>query len=175
MPRVQAEPFEKMLGLGSESDRAKKTVEEIELQYFIAAYSGATKEGLSVIEPSERPDFVCSRSDGTRVGVELVRFVGQPLFDALSIFETIWKKEAKRDGSGWRLEENTILVVQLMDYPLKSLKIHFDRTPLTGHGFKEIWLADYSGIEAYGNIELFGLHPLDWWGYYPQERDKPYG
>ncbi len=38
------------------------------------------------------------------------------------------------------------------------------------HGFAEIWLADYTGLEAYGDIELFCLYPSEQWGgHYTEE------
>ena len=44
-------------------------------------------------------------------------------------------------------------------------------------GFLEVWLADYTGIEAYGDIELFGLKPEKYWGFHERESPslKPYG
>jgi len=45
------------------------------------------------------------------------------------------------------------------------------------YGFDEIWIADYTGLEAYGDIELFCLYPSEWWGFYerPNPYAKPYG
>ena len=45
------------------------------------------------------------------------------------------------------------------------------------YGFDEIWIADYTGLEAYGDIELFCLYPPEWWGFYERENPgrKPYG
>jgi len=52
------------LKLGSEHVRARKEAEELDLGYFLAAYAQAIRRGLRWLESSERPDFICSRSDG---------------------------------------------------------------------------------------------------------------
>jgi hypothetical protein len=61
-----------------------------------------------------------------------------------------------------------------MECPLGEFDSELEPPP-DPHGFKEIWLADYSELEAYGNIELFCLHPDRLWGYYESVRGKPYG
>ncbi len=45
------------------------------------------------------------------------------------------------------------------------------------YGFDEIWIADYTCEEAYGAIDLFCLHPPEWWGYYERHGHswKSYG
>jgi hypothetical protein len=179
-------------GLGKENERAKKMVEEMELEYFLAAYEEATDDPLSLLTSSERPDFICTRPDDTRVGLELVKVVRDPqskwidqvFFNSefmrpvdalLGVFEAVQTKESKRQSPGWKLKENTILVVQVMDCPLDQFAGQFERGSFVEHGFEEIWLADYSELEAYSNIEVFGLYPDHIWGHYSQERGKPYG
>jgi hypothetical protein len=51
------------------------------------------------------------------------------------------------------------------------------KSDFAGYGFVEIWIADYTGIEAYRDIELFGLAPVRWWGYHQRQNPyrKPYG
>ncbi|MCG6538254.1 MAG: hypothetical protein L7F78_26940, partial [Syntrophales bacterium LBB04] len=72
-----------------------------------------------------------------------------------------------------------ILVLQLMDGTLNQLRVVLAdlQDDFTSHGFSEIWIADYSGLEPYGNIELYGLFPMKWWGYHerPWPDRKPYG
>jgi len=72
-----------------------------------------------------------------------------------------------------------MLVLQLVDGTLDNIMWVFDglRDDFVDHGFEEVWLADYSGQEAYGDIELFGLFPARWWGYHrrPCPYRKPYG
>jgi hypothetical protein len=46
----------------------------------------------------------------------------------------------------------------------------------TEHGFQEVLIADHSGLDAYGDVELFGLFPKTLWGYHERVyRGKPYG
>jgi hypothetical protein len=166
-------------------------VEEMELRYFLASYARGIGGLLQVRDSGERPDFICVRSDGSLVGVELSKVVRDPesrwadevLFqrdhmdpvEALQgVYNRIGDKEFKRRGPNWRLRDDAILVVQVMECPL----IHFQsllEPPPDPHGFKEIWLADYSELDAYGNIEIFALHPAQLWGHYPSNRGKPYG
>jgi hypothetical protein len=65
-----------------------------------------------------------------------------------------------------------------MDCPLSDLHRYLDRSSPQDYadlGFVEIWVADYSELEAYGTIELFGLYPPEFWGYHELDRGKPYG
>ena len=48
-------------------------MEEIELEYFLDAYFLSGTRELAVLSSSERPDFICSASDGSTVGLELVK------------------------------------------------------------------------------------------------------
>lgn len=54
----------------SEHEMVKKQVEEEALGYYLKALHDATGERL-LLWPSERPDFIGYRSDGSPVGVEL--------------------------------------------------------------------------------------------------------
>jgi len=192
MPRIAALIESFSLKLGAEHVRAKKLVEEIELEYFLEAYSLGTRE-LAVLSSSERPDFICSASDGSAVGLELVKIVrGDPqskwadevFFGRLHMEpgEVLWHiagnvkgKDSKRSEPDWNFRDSTILVVQVMECPLRLFRSELDPNCLPHHGFEEIWLADYSELDAYGNVELFCMHPTRLWGYYPSTRGKPYG
>ena len=51
-----------------------------------------------------------------------------------------------------------------------------DYDEYTEAGFAEIWIADHSTIDAFGCVELFGLHPERIAGYYALTAGrKPYG
>lgn len=178
----------------SDKERGRKMVEEVELQYFIEAYNMVATEPLSdQCSGHERPDFICSRFDGTPVGVELVRIMRDPR-DALAIeiilkeefmdgeqaleflYHMIGKKAEKRREPDWYLPDNTILVLEFVDCPISYLCLTDDLKPdFSSYGFSEIWIADYTEIEAYSDVELFCLHPENWWGYYLREHRKPYG
>ena len=75
--------------------------------------------------------------------------------------------------------EHTILVLQIMDGSLDTIAPMMEglEEDFKGYGFKEIWLADYSGLEAYGDIELCGLYPPEIYGFHqrPLPDRKPYG
>lgn len=173
----------------------KKERELETLSYFNQVYEEATGDYLEVVKSCERPDFICKRNDGTVVGVELVRILrGHPndrfadqilnknyymepgqAIDLIQIFSSI--KEEKRQSKGWRHSEKTILIMELIESPLSELSqlLSEELFPdIADSGFLEVWLADLSEIEAYGNIELFCLHPREWWGYYKRPLQKPY-
>jgi len=181
----------------SDRELGKKMNEEEELFFFLEAYKKNVKEYLSYnFGRGERPDFICYRPDGTSVGVELVRVMRDPMLaqakyiiDRIDfmdsenavemLYEMIEKKEKKRRQSDWTLPENTILVIQFVDCPVTNL-YQLDESlkdDFRSYGFDEIWIADYTGLEAYGDIELFCLYPSEWWGFYEREnpRRKPYG
>ncbi len=174
----------------------RKIVEEHQLKYFTDAYQFSLGDTLDTVSWCEGPDFICQRSNGDKVGVELTQVVGDPsvlktctdpeeLMDGFAALEEIHNlietKEFKRRQSGWRLPENTILVLQLMDYNFRegdSLVLdELDINELPTHGFKEIWLGDYSRLDAYGDIELFCCFPEYLWGFYERWNPgrKPYG
>jgi hypothetical protein len=100
------------------------------------------------------------------------------LLDAIA--GMIGAKERKRRSSHWRTPDNTILVIELIDYSFGSLRWTEDSSlsgDYTDAGFVEIWLADYSTLEAFREVRLIGLYPTHWWGLHSQPRleGKPYG
>jgi len=181
----------------SDKELGKKMVEEEQLLYFLEAYNIVVEESLSYrFGRHERPDFICHRPDGTSVGVELVRVMRDPrdaqadlIIDRIEfmdgeealemLYHMIEKKEQKRRQPDWSIPDNTILVLQFVDCPISSLYLLDDnlKKDFESFGFDEIWIADYTGEEAYGDIELFCLYPPDWWGFYerPNPTRKPYG
>ncbi len=187
----------KMGNMMSDQDVGKKMVEENELEYFIDAYKYVTGEELVVVDRGEKPDFVCERADGTCVGIELTKIMRDPEtahWEAVLnhqeymssqaaldlVYETVAKKAEKTTRNDRIGINNTILVLQLMDCPLSELKSMLDsdlQKDFASYGFAEIWIADYTGLDAYGDIELFGLSPLKWWGYHERRNPhrKPYG
>lgn len=178
------------------NERVKKEAERESLGYFLEAYESLTGESIEVLEESERPDFICLRKDGCKVGIELVKVTrGNPshILDvkliekqdhmsvdhALSMLEEeVMEKEKKRKESNWRLPESTILIVEITDIPLSEIRgcIKPDVLPaLYATGFAEVWLVDFTGVEAYDNIQLFCIRPNEWQGYHPRGLQKPYG
>ncbi len=177
-------------------DNYKKELELEVLEYFNPVYEEITNDYLEVIEATERPDFICKRSNGSHVGVEIVqvrrghqndiffdKFINKNINihpeESLGIISSlVYEKEKKRDSDNWNLPNSTILIVQLQESPLWELAdaLTEEMFPdLKDYGFCEIWLADFSELEAYNNIELFCLSPSDLRGYYKRPAQKPYG
>lgn len=176
--------------------RMKKEAELEALNYFLNAYECVTRETLEVLEATERPDFICARQNGERVGVELAKVRrGHPndiLWDkiiekqnfmsmehALEMIQKVAdEKEAKRNEPDWKLPGTAILLIELRDIRLSEINgcISEDILPaLFSVGFAEVWLADFSELEAYDNVELFCIKPKELKGYYPRSIQKPYG
>lgn len=178
----------------SDQDVGKKMVEESELEYFIHAYEFITGQRLTLIQAGERPDFLCERENGSIVGIELTKIMRDPETaqadrilkrqdympdtDALDfVYEAIAKKAEKM--ANWPVND-IILVLQLTDCQLPALRNVLDvalKKDFESYGFSEIWIADYTGLDAYGDVELFGLYPSKWWGYHQRQNPqrKPYG
>lgn len=185
----------------SDLELGKKEEERIALDYFLDAYAFTTGNELEytpLASDSERPDFICRSESGELVGVEITRVMVQPDvrselvalgisrqldgFQASeAVFAAIEEKDRKRCSPGWRLAEDTILVIQVLDTEVDALGAFYSGANIYGDyadfGFREIWIADCASIEAYGGVTLIGLHPPKWWG--PHERwnhfQKPYG
>ena len=182
----------------SDQEIGKKEIETSELIPFLEAREMVTDEGLSPIPGAwtESPDFICARPDGGVIGVELTRVTedrddafwdrlryGEVQMDSFRTQETIHyligrKEKARAQRYAKKVREN-ILVLQLADGSLDHLTRAFDglEADFTEHGFAEVWLADYSGFDAYGEIELFGLYPHPSRGRHtrPSADRKPFG
>lgn len=182
----------------SDHDMGKKEIEADELVPFLEAREVVTGEKLSQIFGlwTENPDFICARPDGWLVGVELTKVTedhelsfwervryGEVHIDPYKTQGTIQyligrKERARVDRYTKKVSDN-ILVLQLVDGSFDQLRgaFHGLEDDFVSHGFSEIWLADYSGLEAYGDIEVFGLFPCQWWGHHSRRwpERKPYG
>ncbi len=81
--------------------------------------------------------------------------------------------------SDWKHPQTTILVIELVDIPLDSIVgLLEDKENLPdalATNFLELWLVDYTGIDAYDNVELFCIYPDHLYGYYQRPFQKPYG
>jgi len=194
---IEQSYFESRGTILSDRELGKKMIEEEQLLQFLEAYKENVEEYLSYsFGKSERPDFICYRPDGAPVGVEVVRVMRDPMLaqadfildwidfmDSENAIDMLYRmieiKEKKRSQPDWILPDNTILVIQFVDCPVsnlyqldESLKRDFE-----SYGFDEIWIADYTGLEAYGDIELYCLYPAQWWGFYERTNPgrKPFG
>ena len=180
----------------SDRETSKKLIEGMELDPFLEAYEWTTGTALSILEGAENPDFICVRASGEIIGVELTRVMRRgdiarwervldrkkemaPYDMLMKIHAVIEQKETARKTRYASRIAQTMLVLQLVDGSLNGLVHLLDglRENFENQGFAEIWLADYSGLDAYGDIEIFGLFPGRWWGYHrrPWPDRKPYG
>lgn len=179
---------------------AKQEIEEIEqLDKFIDAYEWITGERLENLDrdqKGERPDFICGRCDGTRIGIELTEVPHKAnlqwdrVFDPETVMSwrdliasasaAVFKKEQLRSTGVWRQADEQILVVPLESYKFDS----FDwlsnlelQNEFNGTGFTEIWLCDNTTLSAHGASQLIGLFPARNWGLSrpPGFDPKPYG
>jgi hypothetical protein len=165
----------------------KKEIEGMLLDPFLHARALVTGEVLVDEHAfSERPDFICSREDGSLVGVELAELTFGPheSIDEVQAIELaqhiIARKEASRRSPDWECPDATILVLASARRSIADLegllpaRIQAD---FADHGFIEVWFGDYTERDVYGTIELFGLHPPRWWGHHerPNAHEKPYG
>lgn len=164
-----------------DNENGKKHIECMELDYFVDAYEYAMGEKLTPIAATEAPDFKCQQADGTIIGLELTKIMNSlGSEDYMKGMEALDKLYESLDRKKGLASENIILVLQLVDCPIAELKYLLDESLMedfVSYGFEEIWLADYTDIEAYGDIELFCLCPEERWGYYqrPNPERKPYG
>lgn len=186
------------LNMTSDQNLGKKEVETSELIPFLEAREIVTGEKLSMLLGawSESPDFICVRDDGSAIGVELTKITGNrevafwqrlrrgdvqldPFEAQETIHHLIDRKEKARADRYTKKVRDNVLVLQLMEDSLDHLAgaFHGLEGNFAAHGFAEMWLADYSGLDPYGDIELFGLHPHLWWGHHgrPRPDRKPYG
>ena len=181
----------------SDQGYGKKLAEEMELEPFLKEYKCITGLALQLVNRAERPDFIAQRSDGTRLGVELSKIMhdrqsafwarvlsgeefADPVDTAMQLQELIYRKDAKRSGSGWTLPDRTVLVLQLMDSSIDQVVPFLDDQvikELNETGFFEIWLADYTILDAFGTIQLYGIKPKRRQGLHNHSRtgNKPYG
>lgn len=181
----------------SNQDIGKKAAEENDLEPFLKEYERITNFSLKIIERTERPDFIVQRSDGTQLGIELTKVMrdpeslfwarvlsgeefADPVKTAIHLQKLIYRKNAKRSGSGWTLPDRTLLVLQLMDSSIDQVVLFLNDQiikELNETGFFEIWLADYTILDAFGTIQLYGIKPKMWQGLHSHSRtgNKPYG
>ena len=161
-----------------------KDMERQDLEYFIRAREAVVGEKLSLLEDSEAPDFICTRPDGSRVGIEHTKIEYDPEnreiqeacreFDwGLDNFAVFWaasgaliKKETKRRKDHWRIPEATILVLDLIDGDLIEEWPTEDSysEDFADSGFIEVWISDHSTIETHGEVTAIGLYPKRIWG-----------
>lgn len=177
-------------------ERLKKECECEVLMHFFDAYQEVMGITLEIVEPSERPDFICKRENGELIGIEIVKITrGDPYLiqhklvvekqeymlpdEALSLLQQeAMKKDLKRVEETWRYSDRAILLIELSDIPLSEIHRFVnqkDLPDLYDTGFLEIWIVDTTGLQAFDNVELFCVKSEERHGYYPRGLQKPYG
>ena len=178
------------------NDDGKKMIERDEAQRFVEEYTRVTGVELVLLGAGERPDFVCGKR-GRYYGLELVRAMQDPVLrkwevilrgeghlhgmDALMLVqEAVYVKDVKRASPGWRYPRSTILAIQLIGSDCDQMARYLDdqiMDEMAQTGFREIWVADYSPMEPYGEIQLFGVKPKRWRDLHRHRLygTKPYG
>ena len=166
------------------------------MEPFLEAYAIATGTKLTLIEGGENPDFVCLRPDDSLVGVELTEVTRSPMdkhldsvlsgrdelepFDAQAIiFSLLARKEEARSKRYVLRVANNILVFLLTDASLSNIMPALDvpEDDFNDQGFDELWIADYSSMDAHGTTDLYALYPARLRGFYRRHNfdTKPYG
>jgi len=177
----------------SDKELGKKMVERTELEYFLDAYKYATGQRLELVYSHEKPDFICNQPHGMLVGVELTQVMRDPRdalwdtiikkkeemnpYDAVEIlYSLLEKKDISRAKNYGKWADNCMLVFQIKECPISAIMPYIVKDDYDSHGFSELWIADYSTLDTYRAIELFGLSP-QMWGYHknPSCSGKPYG
>jgi len=178
------------------NDDGKKMVEREEVGPFLDEYANVTGQDLVLVGAGERPDFVCEKR-GRRYGLELVKAMRDPIqrrweiiwggdghfhgLDAAVLVQEIsYRKEEKRRSPDWQYPKSTILLIQLMDSDGEEMAEFLEddlMDEMSETGFREIWIADYSPMEPYGTVQLFGVKPKRWRGLHRHlgYGTKPYG
>ena len=174
----------------NDKELGKKMAEEAAFHEFARVYEPITGDRLELIARHERPDFVCRRADGSRCGLEftevrsdpdeaILRGLSIPPMEAAELMSrAVNEKDRKRQSASWRLPENTILVLQLVQCPLTELESILSDwldEVLAECGFVEVWIADFTTLEAFREVELYCILPEVLRGYYPHQKRKPYG
>ena len=174
--------------MASDREIGKKELELIQLNYFLEAYKYATGNKFSPFVASfENPDFLVEDKDGRVLGVELTKLMRppdeqeepDPYGQLEDIHYIIDKKEKARKERYVKKVADTILVVEVVDGTLSDFIYFLEglKGDYSDHGFAEIWLSDYSDVDAYSNVELFCIFPEENWGFFerPNAGSKPYG
>lgn len=182
----------------SDHDMGKKEQERSELTYFLAEYQYITGRVLKELYACERPDFICVDEGGHTVGVELTRIGNSPpeavdsrvfwgdepvpldtLFD--HVYAAVERKSQMVGSADWNTLDENILVLTMFDPVDPPLESWFSDESLVyefvSYKFSEVWIADYSIVEAYGTVQLYGLYPVVYWGVHLHRKsgNKPYG
>ncbi len=93
------------------------------------------------------------------------------------LLELMHSKDKKLNKGIWPQCERKILVVVLVDTSIEAIAAGSDTDTPGKHGFDEIWLADYTQVDAFGAVDLFAVVHADLKGHFATGNwgQKPYG
>ncbi|HKQ03752.1 MAG TPA: hypothetical protein VJ464_01370 [Blastocatellia bacterium] len=181
----------------SDSDFAKKMMENEDLSVFIIAYQRVTGYKLTIADPGECPDFICVDAGGRRIGIELTKVYASTHtertlegfreafeLEPVTGYDLCWgideaayhKSEKVRNGS-WRFKRN-MLVLQVYECPLDEVAPCLDDLVddiVSNSVFQQIWVAGFYEQDAYSEIDLYCIKPARFRGYHSRPFEKPYG
>jgi len=177
-PRLSNEPGG-AFGVTNETTKRQENArsEREQLGLFVEAYERATGETFPEIEDSETPDFMGRDAEGRVVGIEITRLrfeqderflrrVFAPQSPAMlargcgcsSLSTRRCRRSQPAAGSTARARFSSSYWSTFRFSDVTSAGTETDR-PETG-GFDEVWLADYTQVEAFGAVDLFAaVHP----------------
>ena len=90
----------------------KREREETDVELFLTMYEMATGQQLKIIRKSECPDFICVRTDGREVGIEITQIMGSPA-DAGDVFDEFGRILLRKmeKVKKYSTEENILVLV----------------------------------------------------------------
>lgn len=173
-------------------DLGKRELERDHLGYFLDAYERATGETFPELCDSETPDFIGRDEKGRVVGIELAQLRFSPEeqhWRRISppepadpdawwrLLELLHKKDQTLTKGRWPDCERKLLVVILVDASIDAVAAGTDTDRPDEDGFDEVWLADYTQVEAFGAADLFAIVHPDLKGHFATGDwgQKPYG
>lgn len=174
----------------------KKERESEDFDAFVRCYRLITGLHFDDVEESESPDFICTRSDGLIVGVELTSIRRSPsdaFYDQVldgnsdmdpeealdEMIRMLDQKSAKRKKYSTNRNLLVLQSIELDFQILMKMAIDIPIEDFATAGFDEVWLGDFSGVRAgmHSEIEMIGLFPRAFRQYVkrPSIDSKPYG
>jgi hypothetical protein len=188
MPRTDPE-------ISAYARRMNREEEVDDINAFIDVYPRATGETLDLVDTQESPDAVCTRPDGTLIGIEHTRLRRSPdeahwdsifhqredmdIRSALNDMEALILKKMERRPK--YKPDRCILLIAIYEAEFDTLARVAAGTMnwLDETGFEEIWLGDFASIRdgAHRELRLFGLFPeeLSFFSERSMFDQKPYG
>ena len=87
------------------------------------------------------------------------------------------KKDLTLKKGRWAECERKILVIILIDTSIDAVAAGSDTDIPDEEGFNEVWLADYTQVEAFGAVDLFAVVHAELEGHFAtgDAGQKPYG